>query len=246
MTQNQTSNISVTLVKPQGDWNIGAVARAMKNFGLLKLKLVNPAKYETEKCYTAAIAARDIIDNAQVCPSLEEALADDVFVVGFSRRMRHISIPVHDLAEAAPHIMEMAGKGSLTLMFGSEADGLTNEELSQADMVVNIPTSPLFASLNLSQAVILACYELYKISDRPVRESSYEFVTKDRIEPVLEQLEKALGQLDYDNRGDGKLLERIMNKFRHLFGRAGMEDSDVNMLMGIATRVLEKLPPKSK
>jgi TrmH family RNA methyltransferase len=246
MTQNKSSNISVTLVEPQGDWNIGAVARAMKNFGLIRLKLVNPAKYETEKCYTAAIAARDIIDAAHVYPTLDEAVADDVFVVGLSRRMRHISIPVYDLADAVPQIMDMAGKGALTLMFGSEADGLTNEQLSRADMVVNIPTSPLFASLNLSQAVILVCYELYKISDRPVRESSYEFVTKDRIEPVLEQLEKALGQLDYDNRGDGKLLYRIMNKFRHLFGRAGMEESDVNMLMGVATRILEKLPPKSE
>ncbi len=244
MTQHQTSNISVTLVEPQGDWNIGAVARAMKNFGLDRLKLVNPVKFDTAKCYMAAVAARDLIDAAVVHPTLEEAVADDVFVVGFTRRSRHVYIPVFDLPEVAPRILDMAGKGRLTLMFGREDDGLTNAEINIADIIVSIPTSPLFASLNLSQAVLLACYELFKTGEPRESAEQPALVPKGAVEPVFKQWDKALISLDYDNKGDVKLRDKILDKFRRILGRSGAEESDVNMLMGLATRILEKTQKK--
>lgn len=237
--------ISIILVEPQGAWNIGSAARAMKNFGFDRLRLVNPVDFKNDSAYTAAMTARDVLDGAEVFPNLYAAIRDTAFVAGFSRRERSISIPAYNISDAVPVIFERLNFGDAALVFGREDNGLDNAEISMCDIIVSIPASPLFASLNLAQAVLLACYELYKVGGGCVGgKEGLSFATHEEMEPAFERMGLALEMLGYDDRDGGKLRGKIIQAFRHIFGRAGLEKKDVQMILGLCAKVFEKVGQK--
>lgn len=157
--------IRVILVEPRGPLNVGAAARAMKNFGLGRLVLVgdhvDPRGAEARRM---AVRSDEILEAAEVLPTLDDALAEVTLAVGTTARMRHRR-HARGAREAAPEILRAAGRGDVALVFGREDHGLSKEELARCHRVIAIPTSPERMSLNLSQAVMLTAYELFTASD---------------------------------------------------------------------------------
>ena len=152
---------AIILVHPQLGENIGMVARAMANFGLAELRLVNPRDgWPSEKAISAASKADHVIDAARVFTSLEEAVADLNFVYATTARDRYGYKEVRSPVVAANTLRQRFRAGEATgILFGRERTGLTNEEIALADELVTFPVNPAFASLNLAQAVLLMSYE---------------------------------------------------------------------------------------
>ena len=154
-------NIRVVLVEPQHSGNIGAVARAMKNMALSRLVLVNPADHLAMEARMMAMHALDILQQAQVVDTLTQAIADAGYVVGTTRRLGRSRQAQQTSRSIAPLLLELAASNPVALVFGREDSGLTNDELARCHELITIPAHPTFGSLNLAQAVLLVCYELY-------------------------------------------------------------------------------------
>ena len=245
------SKLAIVLVGPQGAANIGAAARAMKNFGISDLRLIEPAPHLSKESLDWAVDAEDILESARIHRDLAGALSDVSFSAAFTRRLgrtrrRHLT-----LGEAAPALADRARDGAgAALVFGREDAGLTNDEVGACDVVVEIPTSSAFPSINLAQSVILACYETAKHLDphgkspdgrapdgRTVEES---FVTREEIAPVIEKLDAMFVSLGYENGPDRPLRTRIVDQFEKLFGRAGLTRRDIAMLNGLISRIASR------
>jgi TrmH family RNA methyltransferase len=155
-------NISIVLVEPQGDENVGMTARAMKNCGVTDLRLINPAPFKTRGANKWACGAFDLLANARVFKTLKEAVIDSSLVVGTSRREGKLRPPLCLYEDALAKICKRAKKNRVSLVFGREADGLSRDELGICDIVLSIPTSSLYPSLNLAQSVLLLCHDIYK------------------------------------------------------------------------------------
>src|SRR4051812_4909710 len=156
----------VVLVEPQLGENIGMVARAMANFGLSELRLVNPRDgWPSEKARAAASKADHVIDGAVVYATLEEAIADLNFVYATTARERYGFKPVRSPIVAARTLKAKHAAGEkVGVLYGREKSGLANEEVALADEIVTFPVNPAFASLNIAQAVLLMSYEWMKQS----------------------------------------------------------------------------------
>ena len=232
-------NISVVLVESQGDENIGMIARAIKNCGIFDLRLINPVMFKTRNAYKWACNATDVLDNACVKTSLDDAISDISYVVGFSRRKGKRRPPVGEYKRAFAKILARAKKGRVAIVFGREDDGLNTKELRQCDEIITIPTSPAYPSLNLAQAVMLTCHELFKIlkKEDDVDDQRPVFVSKKEIASVLSDLNNTLILLDYDDKDKGKLRGKIIKSFSGLFGRGGLRHKDVNMFLGLFSRI---------
>ena len=157
--------VRIVLVEPQEPMNLGAVARAMRNFGLSRLYVVNPPPRVgppwAKEAYWLAVHAEEVLEKAQVAGSLLEALRGAQLVVATTGRPREVyPAPVAPAWEVADRVA--AFPGEVALVFGRETFGLTNEELELAHLIGYIPTAPEQPSLNLAQAVVVFAYELFK------------------------------------------------------------------------------------
>ena len=155
----------VILVEPQLADNIGAAARAMANFGLSRLRLVNPrAGWPAERAWVMASGAHRILEDVTVYVSVEAAIGDLNYVFATTARAHDQAKPVVDAAAAAQIASEKVAAGeSVGLMFGRERNGLENDEVALADSIITLPVNPSFASLNLAQAVVIVAYEWFKL-----------------------------------------------------------------------------------
>ena len=152
--------VSIVLVEPQVPGNVGACARVMKNMGLKRLVLVNPWFHNHPQARYMAHGSEDILEDAKVVDNLSEAVADSVLVVGTTRRKRH-NTPFMNPRQAALEILGSSRSGPVSILFGREDKGLSNEELKWCQIHVSIPSSQAQPSLNLSQAVMVMAYELF-------------------------------------------------------------------------------------
>jgi tRNA/rRNA methyltransferase len=157
---------AIILAKPQLGENIGAAARAMKNFGLSDLRLVGPRDgWPNKKADAMAAGASDVVQNARVHEDLRSALSELQLVFATTARDRGTTKEVITPAEAAKRLRKATARGErVGILFGNERAGLDNDEISLADAVITIPTAE-FASLNLGQAVLLLSYEWYRAGD---------------------------------------------------------------------------------
>ena len=153
-------SIRIVLVGTTHPGNIGAVARAMKNMGIADLALVGPRHFPHKDATARASGAVDVLKNAVVVETLEEALSDCVYTVGASARSRDINWPTLEPRECAAKLIEENRAGPVAAVFGPEKYGLTNEHLDLCDALLTIPTNPDFSSLNLAMAVQVLTYEL--------------------------------------------------------------------------------------
>ncbi|MBM4255725.1 MAG: RNA methyltransferase [Deltaproteobacteria bacterium] len=228
-------NLRIVLVRPQYSGNIGAVARAMRNFSLSDLALVNPAPLQRDQADMMAVHARDVLDHMQIHSSVGAAVADCGLVIGTTCRAglyREDTVPPRALA---PHIFAMSHTNRVALMFGCEDSGLSNDELRYCHRLMTIPTDTAYPSLNVAQAVLLCCYEVFLATqEEEATAPSRPLAVAEQQELMYEKLKHALLQIGFLHKDNP---EHIMFAFRRMFGRAGLEERDVNILLGMARQI---------
>jgi tRNA/rRNA methyltransferase len=227
-------NIRVVLVEPQHAGNIGGVARAMKNMALSRLVLVSPADHLAMEARMMAMHGFDILQRAQVVATLSQAVADAGYVVGTTRRVGK-SRQAHQTSRSiAPLILELAASNPVALVFGREDSGLSNDELEQCHEVVSIPAHPIFGSLNLAQAVLLVCYELYVTTAGQPLSSLPTLATVAEIERLYNRMREVLRRIGFLHGSDP---ERMMGYFRRFFARHGLKSRDVKIFLGVFRQI---------
>jgi len=157
----------VVLVEPQLGENIGAAARAMANFGLSRLRVVNPVQgWPNEKARVMAAGADRVLEGAEIYDSVAHAIGDCTFVLAATARNHDQAKPVVGAEEAAAEMVPHVKAGeNVAVVFGRERNGLENDEVACADCILTLPVNPAFASLNLAQAVVIVAYEWRKRAD---------------------------------------------------------------------------------
>ena len=161
------NNIRIVLCQTSHPGNIGSTARAMKTMGLSDLRLVMPRKFPHAEANTMAAGADEVLANATVCASLQEALIGCGLVIGITARKRQLSHAMLSAREAAAEAIAVAGNQQVALVFGTEMSGLSNEELDQCQLLATIPANPESSSLNLASAVQVLAYELWQTAASP-------------------------------------------------------------------------------
>jgi tRNA/rRNA methyltransferase len=243
------ARVRVILSRTSHPGNIGAAARAMKTMGLSRLYLVAPKKYPDPEAVSRAAGADDVLENAVVCATLDEALEGTVFAVALSARHRNLGPIRMQAREAAPLVLGKTVEGDVALLFGNETAGLSNEDVQRCQRTVFIPANPDYSSLNLGAAVQLLCYELRLAAHegRPAEVSrTVPFAsppaTSDDVERFYAHLERVMITTGFLDPAQPK---RLMAKLRRLYGRVSLERDEINILRGILDAVEKQRPPKS-
>lgn len=234
-------HIRIVLVNTSHPGNIGSAARAMKTMGLSELYLVSPVeKFPHPKAVEMASGAADILDNAVVVQTLEEAIADCTLVVGTSARMRTVPWPLLLPREMAEKVKQEAPESQVAIIFGREQSGLTNEELQYCHVHVQIPASPDYSSLNIAAAVQVIAYELRMASLDQTDLSEvwdYRLATTDEMEKFFTHLQTVLIELEFLKMNAPR---KLMTRLRRMFLRMRPDVMEMNILRGILTAVEEK------
>ena len=230
------SRLSVVLVEPQYRDNVGHAARAMLNFGVGELWLVNAPPVD-EETRTRAVHAQRVLDEARYAPSLAEARKHFDHLVGFAARIstmnkahRRGSEP---LADVARRLEEMPGR--VALVFGREDFGLSNEDVETCDILCTIPTSPAYRSMNLSHAVSVALYEVTRPDHR--RPAYVTMATPEERDILFATFRHLQGELGFRPHR----IEQAELMFRRVIGRSGLSAWEYHRLMGVFSRSLKRL-----
>lgn len=231
----------VILVRPQLGDNIGAVARAMSNFGLRELRLVAPKNgWPNERAYDfATVSAAPILDAAVVYGTLPEALHDISLALASSARPRGFAKPVMTPPEAVRELAVFAGKSAI--LFGPERTGLENDELALADAIVTIPTSPENPSLNLAQSAVVMGYEYWRAVNRDALTPSIindPPATKAELSGLFTQLETYLDSVDHFRTPAQKPV--MWQNLRNIFVRAQMSGQEVRSMRGMIRALYQR------
>ncbi|MDX8521412.1 RNA methyltransferase [Mesorhizobium dulcispinae] len=243
----KTAGPAIILVEPQLGENIGMVARAMANFGLSELRLVNPRDgWPSEKARAAASRADHVIDATRVFDDLASAVADLNFVFATTARERDGFKPVRGPVEAGRALRALVEAGLRTgILFGRERFGLYNEEVGLADEIVTFPVDPSFSSLNIAQAVLLMSYEWMKSSlaeETATNFSGPELVpaTKEQLHSLFTYLEGALEARGYFRPEEKK--PKMVDNLRAVLTRASFTEPELKVLRGIISS-LDRFSP---
>jgi tRNA/rRNA methyltransferase len=224
-------NIRVVLIETSHPGNLGAAARAMKVMGLSRLCLVNPKCEIDDEARARASGAVDVLDQAVICASLDEALSGTVLSAACTSRRRDLPHPAYTPRKAAPELLSQAQAAPVALVFGSETFGLSNEHLMKCTWLLNIPTNPDYASLNLGSAVQVAAYELRcTLDDAPLDLPEFQRAEHDEVERLMVAMEQKLVEVGFLDPAHPK---RLMPRLRRFFARAGVEKEEVAIWRGI-------------
>ncbi len=238
------ARVRVVLVEPGHPGNIGAAARAMKTMGLCQLCLVRPRRFPDPQALWRAAGAKDLLNSAWVVESFAEAIADCVFVVGTTARDRRMSWRRLSPGEAATEVLQKARRGTVALVFGREADGLTNDELDRCHLHVNIPASESYTSLNLAMAVQILCYELRIATLEQQTKASVDEpwdrppASLAEVEKLLSHCERLIQALDFLPSEHHSM---VMRRIRRLLSRIEPDVTEVSMLRGLLSAVEKQL-----
>ncbi|WP_074019848.1 tRNA (cytosine(32)/uridine(32)-2'-O)-methyltransferase TrmJ [Xenorhabdus thuongxuanensis] len=234
-------NIRIILVETSHTGNMGSTARAMKTMGLTNLYLVNPLVQPDSHAIALSAGASDVIGNATIVNSLDEALAGCELVIGTSARSRTLSWPMVEPRECGERCVETVSHSPVAIVFGRERVGLTNEELQKCNYHLYIPTNPEYGSLNLAMAVQLVSYEI-RMAYLATQEQLEEAISPEHEEveyPPIEDMERFYQHFEQVLKESGFIREahpgQIMNKLRRFYTRARPETQELNILRGILT-----------
>lgn len=233
--------IRIVLVATTHPGNIGAAARAMKTMGLSSLYLVTPKYFPHGDATIMSSGADDILMNATVTQSLEEALSGCHLVFGTSARLRTLPLNLCNAREAAEKIIA-APKQQIAIVFGREHAGLTNEELLQCHYHVHIPTITEFSSLNVAQAVQIMSYEIRMASltqNVTSTVTNQDLATEDEIQGFLSHIKQTVIDIDFIKSTTN--IHSIMKRIHRLFHRTQLEKSEVHILRGFLKAVQRKI-----
>lgn len=226
---------AIILVNPQLGENIGTAIRAMANFGLSDLRLVNPRDgWPSEPAIAAAAGADHVLAATQVFDNLQDALADLRFVFATTARNRDMLKPVKGPGEALAALRSRHQRGESTgILFGRERAGLSNEEIALADEIVTFPVNPAFASLNIAQAVLLISYEWQRSGDAELPFDVPESIPASKADlfGLYEHLETALDRerYFYPEHKRATMVENL----RNIFHKAELSKQEIHALRGM-------------
>lgn len=227
-------NIAIVLKQPRYPENVGAVARAICNMGMDRLVVVDPVNCDLTKVLKMAThVAFHIVENMEVHSDLKEALAPYQYVVGATARLgrqRQALLAPSDLSEK---LVSISVNNRVAILFGPEDRGLSNTDIRLCHALVNIPTAE-FSSLNLAQAVMIICYELFTAGRRQDKKSAPRLASRHELDGMYDQLKDMLVRIGYINPENP---DYWMNKLRHFFNRIQLRAGEVSIIRGICRQV---------
>ncbi|MFZ4395593.1 MAG: RNA methyltransferase [Kiritimatiellia bacterium] len=227
------ANFRIVLVEPLYSGNVGSICRAMANMGLRELVLVAPQIVDGwEDGERLACHATDLLKGRREVATLEEAVGDCVAVVGTTARLGLYRQHVRTPRESAPELLKLSANGTVALLFGREDKGLFNEEIGVCTHLLRIPTSDAYVSLNLAQAVMVCCYELFQAQGNyePPQEKSDAAKIGHRLQmmKMWRQVLLDIGFMKPDK------ADHMMQGVQRVFTRGAITRDDVDILMGMA------------
>lgn len=233
----KSTDIRIVLVEPSHPGNIGATARAMKNMALGQLVLVRPKLFPHADATARASGADDVLNRARVVESVSEAVADCGFIAATTSRDRDPNIRVADVRDAAARIVSEAQAAPAAVLFGAERTGLTNTDLEAAHVLIRIPASQEYLSLNLSMAVQLVAYELFRAHGAGVSSPARDvpLATAAEMERLYAHLAEVLEEIDFRDRTQSGT--HLMTRFRRFLQRAELDQNEANIVRGMLTAV---------
>ena len=232
-------DVHFILVRPQIGENIGSVARAIKNFNITKLRIVNPrCGWPNQKALVTSVGARDILKSTKIYHSLEKSLGDLDIIFATSSRIRKVNKRIISVVDLKKKIKT---KHKIGIVFGPEASGLSNNEISYADYLVKIPTNKNFTSLNLSHSAIIFSFELFKFFSKEkntfISRYKSSLATKSEVNKFLNFMIKNLDQRGF-LQPDHKRNSMIRN-INNIFHRINLSDQEIRVLLGIFSTLNE-------
>jgi tRNA (cytidine32/uridine32-2'-O)-methyltransferase len=242
MQEHISKNIKIVLVGTTHPGNIGATARAMKTMGLRQLVLVEPKIFPDADATARASGADDILAEAIIHQTFQEAISDCHFVFGTSTRNRSIPWPLHTPAQAAEQAVNMMVEDStVAIVFGRESSGLANEELELCNAMIQIPTDAEFSSLNIASAVQIIAYEIRKNlleigSESEQATEKTPPANADQIQQLYEHLQQCLIDIDYF---DPDKPRRLMRRLKRIINRSHLDVNEYNIARGILSAAQE-------
>ena len=221
------------LVRPQMGENIGSVARAIKNFNIKYLRIVNPrCNWPSQKALATSVGAKDILKSAKIYNSIEKAIGDLDIIFASTSRIRKVNKKIISILDFKKKVEK---KRKIGILFGPEASGLSNDEISYANYLVKIPTNKKFSSLNLSHSAIIFCFELFQYfsNKKAIYKSGYKSSVAKKSE-VNKFLSFIINKLDKKGflQPDHKRKSMIRN-INNIFHRLNLSEQEIRILLGI-------------
>ncbi|MEW6992372.1 tRNA (cytosine(32)/uridine(32)-2'-O)-methyltransferase TrmJ [Colwelliaceae bacterium 6441] len=238
------NSVRIVLVNTSDCRNIGSAARAMKTMGLSQLILVDPLEMPNGQAQALSAGATDVLANAKVVSTLEEAISDCGLVVGTSARSRTLPWPMLDPRECGEKLISEVGDYPVALVFGRESSGLTNDELQLCHFHVQIPANPEYSSLNLAMAVQTLSYEVrmaFLASQKAEYENNADKSNEDDEYPVVAETERMFEHFEQALKATGFIVPShpglVMTKLRRFINRARPDSKEVKMWRGMLSSV---------
>ena len=233
------NNIHFILVRPQMGENIGFVARAIKNFNITKLRIVDPkCNWPSQKALATSVGANDVLKSSKIYDSVNKSIADLRVVFASTSRIRKVNKKIISILDLRKKIKK---KQKIGIMFGPEASGLSNDELNCANYLVKIPTNRKFSSLNLSHSAIIFCFQLFQhFSNKKVIYNSTYKSSVAKKSQVNKFLNFIINELDKKGflQPDHKRKSMIRN-INNIFHRLNLSDQEIRILLGIFSTLNE-------
>ena len=233
--------VQIVLVETSHPGNIGSVARAMKNMGLSNLCLINPKKFPHQEATALAGNATDVLDNAKIFTSIQEAVKNSKAIYATSARERTIEWPTLTAHEAASEIQELVvNEIEVSILFGREDRGLTNEELQLANKHLIIPAHPDYPVLNIAMSTQVICYELYQAAQNNSVEPWQDFpeYTSEELNNLIEHFNETVEALELVDPNNPK---QIMTRMERMFRRLYPDQMEGNFLRGFLKAVNKRI-----
>tara|TARA_A100001011_G_scaffold54496_1_gene53144 strand:- start:7588 stop:8319 length:732 start_codon:yes stop_codon:yes gene_type:complete len=240
MNKKNNIDIEFILVEPSHSGNIGACARAIKNMGFEKLAIIKPRKTITEEAFHRAKSAKDILENAVIYESFDQAIEEKNLILATSARERTIPWPTFYIDEISEEIKGelKSEKTKSAIIFGREDNGLSNEELQKCHIHLVIPTSDEYSSLNLSHALQLVAFEIRKIyldNNVPISEEK-DLVSNLENEKLLEHLMEVLKKIDFY---DPKSSKQVKTRIERLIKKIRLDKMEMGILRGFLSKIID-------
>ena len=233
-----SSNINIVLVKTSHPGNIGSTARAMKTMGLKNLTLVQPKNFPSDIAKAQAVGCVDILNNANITKVLKDALSSSKLAIGFSARARKSNIPSLSMNELMELLNEY-DKENVSIVFGNEQSGLSNEELQLCNYLVSIPTDSAYTSLNLASSVQIFSYEYFKSCDiKPTYKKLQDLASHSSKLVLIEKFLSIMSDLDIITEKNKKSL---IQNIHIIFNKTNFTENEANLYLGILTKIRKAL-----
>lgn len=227
-------NVAIVLVKPRLPENIGAAARAMNNMDIRRLIVVKPGNMDRERMSMMATShSMDILESMKVHDDLREALAPFRYIAGTTARVGSMRPALTTPKDLARDLVPISKENDIAILFGPEDRGLSNDHLSFCHTIINIPTSE-FSSLNLAQAVMIVCYEIFQATGGELDEKTPRLANSFELEGMYDHMKEVLTKIGFINPQNP---ERWMWNIRRFLSRVPLQAMDVRVIRGIFRQI---------